>query len=99
MPSGSRSSCTMVKWLACGDRDQVAGQMGGGADGVQFLAVGDQWRQFGGAEGEGQRLVDRRQAHRREGRDFRLGQPQLLVQVGVAQRAKFEDAGDGEARL
>src|SRR5262245_28592095 len=60
---------------------------------MEISTAGDHRRQLTRAVGDGQWLVDARQAHWREGFDLDLRQLDFVVDVGrVAQRGKFEYA-------
>ena len=88
--------CEMVR---ARHRDQRPRQVLRRALFVERAAVADQRRQLGRAVGDGKRLVDHRQTQRRQQLDHRRHEPQLLVEVGVADRPQVEHAGDGEAGL
>lgn len=68
------------------DREQPAGRVGGNARFMKLDRIQNQRRQFGGAVGNVEPLVDRRQAKRRKRCDFLVGQLQRVVERGVADR-------------
>ena len=64
---------------------------------MEIAAVLDERRKLRGAVGDRERLCDGRKPQRRERRDLGIGQPQLLVEIGVADRRELVDAGDRKA--
>ena len=72
-------------------RNQVAREMSLCPVSMEIPAAGDHRRQFAAAIGDGKRLVDTRQAHRRKRFDLDFGQPHLVVDMRrVAQRREVE---------
>src|SRR6266536_2457725 len=75
------------------DRNQLTRQMGPCPICVEIPAGTDHGRQLARAIGNGERLIDARQAHWRESLDFDFRQLDLVVDMwGVAQRSEFKDA-------
>lgn len=65
---------------------------------VELPGVAPQRREFVPADCERQRLSVRRPPERRQVRDLRIGQAQLGVEVGVADRGEIVGAREGERR-
>src|SRR5262245_39523967 len=79
--------------------DQITGEVMPRAIGVEVSTSRDHRRQLTRAIGDGQWLVDARQAQGRQGVDLNLRQPDLVVDVGrIAERSELEHAGDRQPR-
>src|SRR4051794_3046895 len=64
-----------------------------------ITATSDHRRQLARAVGNGERLVDRRPAHWRQGFDFRFGQLNLVVDMRrIAKGSQIENPRDGHPR-
>src|SRR5262249_40261631 len=75
------------------DRNQATWEMSLSPVSMKIPTASDHRRQLTRAIGDGQGLIDARQAHGRKGFDFDFRQLDFIVDVGgVAQRSKFEYA-------
>jgi hypothetical protein len=78
-------------------RQQGARRVGGAAQGVEVARVVDEGGQLPAAIGQRHGLGHDGQAQGRQRPDLVLGQPELLVQVGLADRREVVDARDRQA--